>query len=530
LIARLSVLGICLVLFVFPQAKAAGGNNPVTLSFANGTSLTFDSVEREEAKLKCKKAGCTLEYSAESLTPTERAKYFPETLYSPWTPLQVTNAPASPDTASVSTASPTQNPTLNGAAPTATPLPATDVAHQRGRPLIGVERWDMYSGDGYTQDQELGYLPGGSAYLKPEEWHVRAPFFCRLTKDVTSVKHPEGAGPIWFNYPYNQELLQKSMDQEIRYAYDAGIDFFIYHGPSDRLTHGGWGLLKNLHAQMSSQIPEAKKMHFVWALYGENPAMKYTSSRVATMMDETIEYIKMPNWQRVMDDRPLVIVFYPENFNKQLAAAPENEQMTGNELVDYIRKRVTDAGMKNPYVVGMAISGYDKAEDYKKWGYDAFMNYDGSYGGKIAKRDQSPTYAEATASITDVLEKKFSATGLPYIPPFSSMEYPWPRAINTKTHQIEEKHYHYQLPKKGDMAARIKTALDYVSSHPKECEAQVLSMYSWNECSEGGGLIPTMGKPPEYQPDTTWLDEVAGALAAWKYPSGSTDTITNTNR
>jgi len=27
-----------------------------------------------------------------------------------------------------------------------------------------------------------------------------------------------------------------------------------------------------------------------------------------------------------------------------------------------------------------------------------------------------------------------------------------------------------------------------------------------------------MGKPPDYQPDTTWLDEVAGALAAWKYP------------
>jgi hypothetical protein len=377
----------------------------------------------------------------------------------------------------------------------------------------------MYSGAGPTQGQELGYLPGGSAFLKPEEWHNRAPFFCRLTQDVTWLTHPAGAGPLWFNYPFNQELLQKSMDQEIRYAYDAGIDFFIYHGPSTRITNpSGWSLNRNLQAQMSSQIPEAKKMHFVWALYGENPAMKYTRSRVGTMMDETIEYIKMPNWQKVMDDRPLVIVFYPEHFTKQLAEAPKNEQMTGNELVDYIRKRVTDAGMKNPYVVGMAISGYDQAADYKKWGYDAFMNYDGSYGGKVAKRDASPTYAEATASITDVLEKKFSATGLPYIPPFSSMMYPWPRAIDKKTHTIEEKHYHYQWPKKGDMAARIKTALDYVSSHPKECEAQVLSIYSWNECSEGGGLIPTMGKPPEYQPDTTWLDEVAGALAAWKYP------------
>jgi hypothetical protein len=31
-------------------------------------------------------------------------------------------------------------------------------------------------------------------------------------------------------------------------------------------------------------------------------------------------------------------------------------------------------------------------------------------------------------------------------------------------------------------------------------------------------VIPTMGKGPEYKPVTKWLDEVAGTLAAWKYP------------
>ena len=68
-----------------------------------------------------------------------------------------------------------------------------------------------------------------------------------------------------------------------------------------------------------------------------------------------------------------------------------------------------------------------------------------------------------------------------------------------------------------DMAARITAALDYVAAHPKECEAQVFSMYSWNEFSEGGGLCPTMGQPPEYKADTRWLDEVAEALSAWSY-------------
>jgi hypothetical protein len=41
-------------------------------------------------------------------------------------------------------------------------------------------------------------------------------------------------------------------------------------------------------------------------------------------------------------------------------------------------------------------------------------------------------------------------------------------------------------------------------------------MYSWNEHSGGGGICPTMGKSPKYQPDTQWLDEVAEALVGWK--------------
>ena len=28
------------------------------------------------------------------------------------------------------------------------------------RPLLGVQRWDMFSGKGATQQKELGYLPG----------------------------------------------------------------------------------------------------------------------------------------------------------------------------------------------------------------------------------------------------------------------------------------------------------------------------------------------------------------------------------
>ncbi len=47
---------------------------------------------------------------------------------------------------------------------------------KRGRPLLGVQRWDMFSGKGATQRQELGYLPGKQGFLKVSQWPESKPF------------------------------------------------------------------------------------------------------------------------------------------------------------------------------------------------------------------------------------------------------------------------------------------------------------------------------------------------------------------
>jgi len=400
---------------------------------------------------------------------------------------------------------------------------AADVAGKRGRPLLGVQRWDMYSGRGTTQQQELGYLPGKQGFLKDPEWHGRAPFFCRLTSDVEGVTHPAQAGPLWFNYPFSQELLQASMDQEIRYAHNAGIDFFIYNGPTRTLFANAWELKNNLDCHMASTIPQASKMKFVWALYGHQ-AIHYTRSKVAAMMDETMAYIKMDNWQKVMDDRPLVIVLWPEQFRSDLEGARRGERMTGREFVEYIRTRVRAAGLNNPYMVGATVPArsYEQADSLKQDGYDAFMDYAGGYGGKVAERGKGPTYCEATAELRNTYESEFLNKELPFIPPCTSMQYPWPRALDKETGVPTDRWYHYQWPKQGDLGARVKAALDFVATHPKACESQVVTMYSWNEHSEGGGLCPTMGTPPQYRPVTQWLDEVAAALATWQHPMQAT--------
>ena len=121
-------------------------------------------------------------------------------------------------------------------------------------------------------------------------------------------------------------------------------------------------------------------------------------------------------------------------------------------------------------------------------------------------------------SFISTYESEFLNRGLPFIPPCTSMQYPWPRALDKQTGMPKDRWYHYQWPQPGDLAARITAAFDFVVTHAQACEAQVVTIYSWNEHSEGGGLCPTMGPPPEYQPVTQWLDEVAAALAGWRYP------------
>lgn len=398
------------------------------------------------------------------------------------------------------------------------PANAADEVRVRGRPLLGVQRWDMYSGKGATQAQELGYLPGKQGFLRDPQWHSRAPFYCRLTKDVPQVQHPPTAGPLWCNYPFSKAYLQQAMDQEIRYAHAAGIDFFVYHGPTRSLFANAWELKNNLDAHMASDIAEAKKMKFVWALYGHSQ-IGYTRDKIALMMDEMIDYITKPNWQTVMGGRPLVPVLWPGQFKKQLAAAPVDQRMTARQFTDYIRARVKAAGLKDPYLVGMIVPAHSfkHAAELKQDGYDAFSDYAGGYGGAHARRDRGPTYAQATQTLLETYNRQFLNRDLPFIPPCTSMQYPWPRARDKQTGKPTDKWYHYQWPKPGDLAARVRAAFDFVAAHPDACEAQTVIMYSWNECSEGGGLIPTMGQPPKYEPVTAWLDEVAGVLKTWRY-------------
>ncbi len=371
------------------------------------------------------------------------------------------------------------------------------------RPLIGVQRWDMYSGKGATHAQELGYLPGAQAFLKPEEWHYRAPFFCRRTVDVDWVNHPDDAGPLWFNYPFSESVLQEAMNKEIDFATEGGIDFFIFNGPTLTLFSNGWELHNNLDAYLNNT--RSDKTKFVFALYGHE-AIKYGRSKVNTMLDEIIPYMQLHHWQTVKGNRPLVPVLWPLQFESMLEAqSNSSERMALAEFVGLIRERAAEVGLENPYIVAEEISKtYLSKDKLAIAGFDAITDYAGAYGGSVSPRDQGPTYANATETMIKEWDKFLSAD-IECVPPLVTGWYSWSRAES-------ESWWHYQNPLPGELAARMEKTFNFVKDNIKNCKAQVIFAYSWNEHSEGGTLCPTMGEAPDYIPVTTLLDEMTEAL------------------
>ena len=85
-------------------------------------------------------------------------------------------------------------------------------AEERASPLVGVIRWGGYNGSPVTtQKQKM-------RFLIPEKLHSRAPWFFRRTDNA---EHP-----LELNPTYDKNVIHDITEQKIKYAADAGIDYW----------------------------------------------------------------------------------------------------------------------------------------------------------------------------------------------------------------------------------------------------------------------------------------------------------------
>ena len=169
------------------------------------------------------------------------------------------------------------------------------------------------------------------------------------------------------------------MDEEIDFATDAGVDFFIFNGPTRTLYANGWELHNNLDVYLQNSRED--KIKFVFTLYGHH-AIDYGRSKVDLMLDEIISYMQLPSWQKVKENRPLLPVLWPIQFKEMLESQIEpSERMSLSEFVAHIRTRVMAVGLENPYIVAQEINhSYTHATLFWSAGFDAIADYQGGYG------------------------------------------------------------------------------------------------------------------------------------------------------
>ena len=387
------------------------------------------------------------------------------------------------------------------------------------RPTIGVIRWDMYSGMGATQAQELGYLSGSWGFLAPTQWNWRAPFFCRYTNDVPWVDHvANGAvGPVWFNYPNEFSMTKETTDQEIAFAgtAGAGLDYWIFGTLPASAGGNGWGVYWNLDAFVESE----RRLEINYALMyrldsigHNNPATAWDEFGVA--VDELVWHAKQPNYQTVLNDRPIIYFIDYKSLSETLGDPVDGSTVVNlAAAVQMIRDAFTADGLPDPYLVASAVPAHVRNDG--SWvdggGFDAGSDYRGGYGASAAPGPPFSDLPDNVEPYWDINATSLSAALVPSAPCGLNGEPRWEKGVGGN--------YHYQEPEPGDLSVLMNRVMDYIVDNPVECEANTFSMYAWNEHSEGGFLCPLMNTNGNYnQPDTWRLDEVGTAVNAYALP------------
>ncbi len=368
-------------------------------------------------------------------------------------------------------------------------------APARTTPLVGVIRWDGYNGSPvHTQKQEFGFL-------KPAEHHWRVPWFVTLTGDPES--------PLSFNPEFRQSEIQKVTDQEIKYAADAGINYWAFcHFLKSK--GDGWQLRNNLQAYLDS--PLKKRINFSIICLGEHVGAGLpTSGPETTWADwhnyvtEYVSLIKEPTYQKVKGHRPLIYIMGPDTLSERLGDKDHKVDEL-KKAITYLRHHLVAARLGNPYIVGMNAGGIWAARYVDEAGLDAVSAYRGAFGAT----KEGPPYSSLWANIKkEFLDNGDMGGGA------RKVVVPLLSGVDDRPRNAEA--LYYQEPQPGDIGKLLTNAFEYIKTNPAKCDSNSVLIYAWNEHSEGGFLCPILGPAlNSKKPDCTRLNDLASAIKAWR--------------
>lgn len=350
-------------------------------------------------------------------------------------------------------------------------------AGEGASPIVGAIRWDGWYGNGAVVKQM-------EHSLGPPKYHFRLPWFARVI----------GEDKVRINGD-SQEIVEK----EIAYAAAAGLNYWAFVDY--------WDEAPDMSIALRRYRAAKDKRGVRYCLVEEGARMDAVGARGWARL---VEHFKDPNYQTVLDGRPLLFLFVKtERIGKR----------DWRELGD----AAVAAGIKPPYLVLMGWQPEQDAKDMAALGFDAVSAY--ARGGSYSM--EQPAYAEQCALIRCDRWEKCRALRIPCVT-FASAGW------DTRPRNERPPSWMTHLTATPDPTppARQKPLMDAVTATPDELAAHIreavawtrrnrglnpsnaIIIYAWNEHDEGGWLAPTW--TADGKPNTARLDAIRSVLQPGK--------------
>ena len=328
--------------------------------------------------------------------------------------------------------------------------------------LIGAIRWDAW----YSKRDESVYPQNN---LASDTYVNRAPAHCRIE---------------------NRELscvgTQAVMDAEIMAASKSGLASwaFDWFPPSSSLR-SAWTLYQ------SSKLKNLIKWCPIFGL-GDIGSATNSQDEISEKLGAWVSLMEEPNFfyaEIAGARRPVLFLYYRQNELKTYFGTLDALRLA----IDKLRKLSIAANIGNPYVVV-----FDPALDmelFRGSGADAMSNYISDFRTK-----KDATFADLDGQIQRYWGR-MAATGASMIPiaqvgwdtrPRLDHPVPWTSPEDVRSGAPK---YYFPLATPVEFSAHIREAISFVESHQSSCPSGIVLLYSWDECDEGGCVMPTLGDP-----------------------------------
>lgn len=308
----------------------------------------------------------------------------------------------------------------------------------------GVIRWDAWWGSRFERN------------LDPEQWHPRVPFYgMLLSPSLVRVRSDSGV----------------VMDQEIGFAASAGLTYwaFDYYHPKAFSTADSYNY--GLRQYLSS--PCRDEINFSLLLLGRwvGPPAEWPAT-----ISGFVDLLRGPGYQMVAGGRPLVYFFDIEPMQELFGSWAQ-----ARIAVDDLRAAARLAGLKDPYIVGLAGQPSRAAELADILGFDAI----GAYSASCSSGPGGRAFEELRQA-NETFWSDAAATGKEVVPPMSVGWDPRPRLADESLSQA----LWYQEPEPVELAEHVNRAMLWAEA----TDPRTVLLYAWNEHDEGGWLTPTLSE------------------------------------